>query len=269
MNRIEKRMQELKERSEKAFITYMTYGLPDTENCMNVFKAKAEAGIDVIELGIPFSDPIADGPVIQDASFRAIQKGATLVKAFDAVGKVREEGAEVPVIFMLYYNTVMHYGVENFVKSCREKGVDGIIIPDLPKEEQETIAKALEGDDRTIMIQLVSPVSGDRIGDIVKDARGFIYCVSAMGVTGLSGAFYRSINDYLQSVKDAADIPVMMGFGIRTAEDVKPMKNIIDGAIVGSHFINLMEESGYDIEVAKEYVETFKKELNQGGREND
>lgn len=264
MNRIEERLNQLKEKGEKAFITYMTAGLPDMEKSMELLKAQEEAGIDIVEIGIPFSDPTADGPVIQDASYRSILKGTNLKKIFAALEKTRKEGLKVPVIFMMYYNTVMHYGLDAFVKKCAEIGVDGLIIPDLPYEEQgELMEASAKVKNAPIIIQLVSPVSRQRIPMIVKEARGFIYCVSAMGVTGQEGSFYGSINDYLQSVKDASDIPVMMGFGIRTAEDVAPMKDIIDGAIVGSHFINLMEENQYDLEVAKEYIRSFKKEMNQ------
>ncbi len=264
MNRIEERLNQLKEKGEKAFITYMTAGLPDMEKSMELLKAQEEAGIDIVEIGIPFSDPTADGPVIQDASYRSILKGTNLKKIFAALEKTRKEGLKVPVIFMMYYNTLMHYGLDAFVKKCAEIGVDGLIIPDLPYEEQgELMEASAKVENAPIVIQLVSPVSRQRIPMIVKEARGFIYCVSAMGVTGQEGSFYGSINDYLQSVKDASDIPVMMGFGIRTAEDVAPMKDIIDGAIVGSHFINLMEENQYDLEVAKEYIRSFKKEMNQ------
>jgi tryptophan synthase alpha chain len=264
MNRIEARLNSLKEKGEKAFITYMTAGLPDMETTKNLLKAQEEAGIDIIELGIPFSDPTADGPVIQDASYRSILKGTNLKKIFTALEESRKDGLEVPVIFMMYYNTLMHYGLDAFVEKCAQIGVDGLIIPDLPYEEQEQLNEALaKVENAPISIQLVSPVSKQRIPMIVKNARGFIYCVSTMGVTGQGGNFYGTINDYLKSVKDASDIPVMMGFGIRTAKDIEPMKDIIDGAIVGSHFINLMEENKYDLEVAKDYVRTFKKEMNQ------
>lgn len=264
MNRIEERLKELKEKGEKAFITYMTAGLPDMEKSMELLKAQEEAGIDIVELGIPFSDPTADGPVIQDASYRSILKGTNLKKIFAALEKSRKEGLTVPVIFMMYYNTLMHYGLDAFVEKCAEIGVDGLIIPDLPYEEQGELKEALaKVENAPIAIQLVSPVSKQRIPMIVKEARGFVYCVSTMGVTGQGGSFYGSINDYLQSVKDASDIPVMMGFGIRTAEDVEPMKDIIDGAIVGSHFINLMEENNYDLELVKNYIRNFKKEMNQ------
>lgn len=263
MNRIEERMQQLQERGEKAFITYITAGLPDLDGTKAILKAQEEAGVDVIELGVPFSDPVADGPVIQDASYQAICNGTTLRGIFTAVGELRQEGMELPVIFMMYYNTVLHYGLEAFVKKCNETGVDGLIIPDLPFEEQEELSRYLEESDATILIQLVSPVSGKRIPMILENARGFVYCVSSMGVTGQGADFHKEVISYLNNVKKVSEIPVMMGFGIRTPEDVRPMKDVIDGAIVGSHFITLMKENGYSADVAKEYCSTFKKELNQ------
>lgn len=263
MNRIEARMQQLQQAGEKAFITYMTAGLPNLEGTKELLKAKERAGCDVVELGIPFSDPVADGPVIQNASYKAICNGINLKKVFTAVEEVRKEGLELPIIFMMYYNTVLHYGVGEFVKKCNEVGVDGLIIPDLPFEEQDEIKTYLNKSEATILIQLVSPVSGERIPMILENARGFVYCVSSMGVTGQGANFHKEVVQYLTKVKEISKIPVMMGFGIRTAEDVRPMKNIIDGAIVGSHFINLMEENDYRVEVAEDYCRTFKKELNQ------
>ena len=263
MNRIEARMQQLQQAGEKAFITYMTAGLPNLEGTKELLKAKERAACDVVELGIPFSDPVADGPVIQNASYKAICNGINLKKVFTAVEEVRKEGLELPIIFMMYYNTVLHYGVGEFVKKCNEVGVDGLIIPDLPFEEQDEIKTYLNKSEATILIQLVSPVSGERIPMILENARGFVYCVSSMGVTGQGANFHKEVVQYLTKVKEISKIPVMMGFGIRTAEDVRPMKNIIDGAIVGSHFINLMEENDYRVEVAEDYCRTFKKELNQ------
>ena len=260
-NRIEDRMNCLNEKNEKAFITYITAGLPSMEATKEIIKA--QNGItDVIELGIPFSDPIADGPVIQQASYEAILNGASLKKTFELMSEIRAEGIEQPILFMMYYNTVVNYGLEEFVNKCNEVGVDGLIIPDLPYEEQECLRSFLNRNDKTILIQLVSPVSKDRIETILNGAKGFVYCVSAMGVTGQEATFHREVINYLTSVKEQSKIPVMMGFGIRTAADVKPMKDIIDGAIVGSHFINLMRENNFSPEAAKEYVTTFKNELN-------
>lgn len=262
MNRIEAALGALQEKKEKAFITYITAGLPDYEKTKEIIKAQEQAGTDIIELGIPFSDPIADGPVIQNASYEAIQNGANLEKTLTCMEELRAEGVKMPIVFMMYYNTVLHYGVEAFAKKCQEIGVDGLIIPDLPYEEQEELKEALSGSDNTILIQLVSPVSKERIPMILKDARGFVYCVSSMGVTGQEGTFHKEILHYLTEVKKVSKIPVMMGFGIRTAEDVKPMKEVIDGAIVGSHFINLMREHNFDPKAAGDYCHTFKEELN-------
>ena len=264
MNRIEERLQQVKEKNEKAFITYMTAGLPDMEGCAALVKAQAEAGIDVLELGIPFSDPVADGPVIQAASYKSIQQGTNLRKVFDMVEKIRKDGCQVPLVFMMYFNTVLYYGLEDFVKKCAQVGVDGLIIPDLPYEEQKQLQDVLDVVDQApVLIQLVTPVSGDRIPMLLERARGFVYCVSSMGVTGQAADFHKNVVNYLEQVKKVSRIPVMMGFGIRTAADVLPMKEIIDGCIVGSHFINLMEENNYSTDVAKEYVSSFKKEMNR------
>lgn len=265
-NRIEKRMRELQQTGGKAFITYMTAGLPDMEGTKALIRAEAEAGIDVIELGIPFSDPTADGPVIQDASYRSICKGTNLKKVFDAVEEVRRD-CQVPIVYMMYYNTILHYGVGAFVEKCAAVGVDGLIIPDLPKEEQQELSDALARvENAPILIQLVAPVSADRIPMILENARGFVYCVSSMGVTGQAADFHKNVRSYLENVKAASKIPVMMGFGIRTADDVDGFMDTIDGCIVGTHFIELMEQSGYSLETAKDYVRTFKEGLAQAAR---
>ena len=256
MNRIEEKLAQLKEQNKKAFITYMTAGMPDFDKMQEIIRTQEQAGTDIIELGIPFSDPVADGPVIQDASYHAILKGVNLKKVLEAMKKLRSAKIEIPIVFMMYYNTILHYGVQ-------ESGVDGLIIPDLPLEEQDEIKEFLQKENAPILIQLVSPVSKDRIPEILKDARGFVYCVSSMGVTGQEATFHKSVIDYLGSVKEVSKIPVMMGFGIRTAEDVAPMKKIIDGAIVGSHFIRLMEENDYDLQAIGTYCGSLKKELNQ------
>lgn len=263
MNRIEEKLQQLQQKGEKAFVTYITAGLPDMDGCAALIKAQEEAGLDILELGIPFSDPVADGPVIQAASYQSIQKGTNLKKVFDMVETVRKDGCELPIVFMMYYNTILYYGLEEFAAKCVQTGVDGLIVPDLPYEEQEPLQQVLhKTQDAPLLLQLVTPVSKQRIPMLLKEARGFVYCVSSMGVTGQAADFHKDVVAYLQEVKNVSKIPVMMGFGIRTAADVAPMKDIIDGCIVGSHFINLMEKNNYSIAVAKEYVETFKKELN-------
>ncbi|KAB1437535.1 tryptophan synthase subunit alpha [Candidatus Galacturonibacter soehngenii] len=261
MNRIEERLKELAKQNKKALITYMTAGLPSLEGCKDIIMAQDEAGTDIIELGVPFSDPVADGPVIQEASYEAIQLGTNVTKVFQIVSEVRKD-SQIPIVFMLYYNTILYYGVSEFVDKCIEVGVDGLIIPDLPYEEQGEINEFLGKEEAPILIQLVSPVSKQRIPTLLRDARGFVYCVSSMGVTGQSATFHKDIITYLEEVKKESKIPVMMGFGIRSAKDVAPMKNIIDGAIVGSHFIKIMKEANYDLNSIKEYCSIFKEELN-------
>lgn len=263
MNRIDERLNELKKENKKAFITYMTAGLPYMQKDIEIIKIQAEAGIDIVEIGIPFSDPIADGPVIQDASYKAIQNGADIYRAFAMVKDLRKE-CNVPIVFMLYYNTVMHFGIETFIKTCVDCGVDGLIIPNLPFEESFEIKEAIEKTQNAPhLIPLVSPVSKDRIPMIVENAEGFVYCVSSMGVTGQNAQFHKDIKKYLESVKKASKVPVMMGFGIRRAEDVIPFKDVIDGCIVGSYFIDIMEKSDFDLDIIKEYISTFKEQLNQ------
>lgn len=261
MNRIEKRLNELEKENKKTFVTYMTAGLPDMKKTEEIIRIQAEAGIDIIELGIPFSDPIADGPIIQDASCKSIQKGTNLRGVFEIVKDVRKD-CDVPIVFMLYYNTILYYGVENFINKCIECGVDGMIIPDLPYEETFEIKECTNKvENAPYLIHLVSPVSKERIPMIVNEAKGFVYCVSSMGVTGQDADFHKEIKKYLKEVKSASKIPVLMGFGIRTAGDVHDYIDTIDGCIVGSHFIEVMEESNYNADIIKEYITTFKEEL--------
>lgn len=262
MNRIEQRMEQLKAENKKAFITYTTAGLKDMATTKRIIKTQEAAGIDVIELGIPFSDPVADGPVIQDASYKSILNGTTLTKVFDMMSEIRDEGVDVPIIFMMYYNTIYHYGIDDFVKKCIGCGVDGLIVPDLPFEEQKELQTALDSNEAApILIQLVAPVSKQRIPMILENARGFVYCVSQMGVTGRGANFHKDIRKYLEDVKAVSNIPVMMGFGIRTVEDVRPLLDVIDGAIVGSHFIKLLESNDFSDKTITDYISNFKEKM--------
>lgn len=263
MNRIENKLAAKTAANEKAFITYMTAGLPDMEGTKALIRAQEEAGTDILELGVPFSDPVADGPVIQNASYQSLLKGTNLKMILAAVADIREEGCEIPIVFMMYYNTILHYGIKPFVEKCIESGVDGLIVPDLPFEEQKELSLALAASSSApILIQLVSPVSKQRIPMILENARGFVYCVSSMGVTGQEGGFHKNVVNYLKEVKAVSKIPVMMGFGIKEAKDVAAVHDIIDGCIVGSHFIRLLEKHNYDAEAAKAYIRRFKMELN-------
>lgn len=262
MNRIEKRMQACRERKEKAFITYITAGLPNIAATKEIIKAQERGGCDVIEVGIPFSDPVADGPVIQDASYRALCGGVNLKKIFAMMEELRMEGVDAPILFMMYYNTILHYGVEAFVKRCSKAGVDGLLIPDLPFEEQAELKKYLDRSEQTLLIQLVSPASGGRIGKILEDARGFVYCASPVENIGQSASIDKTIKPYIEKVRNETELPLMMESGICTPEDVEPIKGLIDGVVVGSHFITLLDKNEFCPQVAEEYCQTFRLAMN-------
>lgn len=263
MNRIEQALSLLQEKKEKALITYMTAGLPDLEGTKKLVAAQQEAGVDVIELGIPFSDPVADGPVIQNASYKSICQGTSLKKVFEMMEQARGGGITVPVIFMMYYNQILRFGLSEFASGCQKAGVDGLVVPDLPLEEQGELRKAFMGREDTVLIQLVTPVSKKRIPEILKGARGFVYCVSSMGAAGQERAFHNEAQKYLGDVKKIADIPVMAECGIRIPKDIGPMRDIIDGVIVESQFLTFLEDHDYSAEAAGQYC----MELKRGMRE--
>lgn len=261
MNRIEEKMTLLQEKKEKALIMYMMAGLPDMEGTKELIRAQAEEGVDVVELGIPFSDPIADGPVIQDASYRSICLGTNVTKAFAMMEELREEGFDLPVVFKIYYNTILHYGVRAFAQRCREAGVDGLSVPDLPLEEQRELKDALEEKEGAILIQLVSPSSKERIPSILKDARGFVCFVSDPGVPGQACDIHKEVTDCLKEVKQISEIPVMLSFGACMPENLAPVKDFIDGVAAGTEFMKLLEEAQYGIDAAKTYCYELKKRI--------
>ncbi len=235
MNRIDRTFKQLKKSGEKAFVAYITAGDPDMDKTEEYIYTLEEAGTDIIELGIPFSDPLADGPTLQEAAQRALKKGATVDKIIDLVRKVRQK-TSIPLIFLVYINTILTYGKEKFVESCVEAGVDGLIIPDLPYEEKDELKDVL---DKTTLalIPLVAPTSKDRIKTILNGAKGFVYCVSNTGVTGSSSSFHQSIDSYLHYVKSCTDLPIAVGFGITHKKDVIKMNALSDGVIVGSAIV--------------------------------
>ncbi len=263
MNRIEQKMSQLKQKNEKAFMTYMMAGLPDMEGTKRLIRAQEASGVDVLELGIPFSDPVADGPVVQKASYQSICLGTNLKKAFCMMEEIRSEGVTVPVIFRMYYNTILSCGIGAFAEKCRNAGVDGVVVPDLPLEEQEALQKALDKEEGAILIQLASPASGARIPVITEHARGFLYCISSMSDTRQDKAFGKNTAQYFREVKAVSKIPVVMGFGGGTPEDIAPMQEYIDGVASGSRLIQLLDASGYSIEAVKEYCGRYTRSLKQ------
>ena len=255
MNRIQNAFD-----NKKAFIGFITAGDPSLDKTEEFILEMEKAGAALVEIGIPFSDPIAEGPVIQEANLRALSAGCTTDKIFDMVAKLRKK-TQIPLAFMAYANSLYKYGYDRFCKRCAEVGIDGLIIPDMPFEEKGELQEFTEKYDLKL-ISLIAPTSQERIQMIAKEAEGFVYCVSSMGVTGQAASFHKEVISYLTQVKQVSKIPVMMGFGIREAQDVAPMKDIIDGAIVGSHFITLLEENNFSTIAAANYCNKFKQDLN-------
>ena len=241
----------------KAFIPFVTCGDPSLDVTEKIVNAMVEAGADLIELGIPFSDPTAEGPVIQGANLRALSGGVTTDKVFDMVEKIREN-TDVPMVFMTYANVVFSYGTERFCKRAQEVGMDGLILPDVPYEEKEEFAEVADkyGLD---LISLIAPTSHERIATIAKDAEGFVYCVSSLGVTGMRSQITTDIGAMVKLVKAQKDIPCAVGFGISTPEQAKKMAVQADGVIVGSAIVKLCESYGADcVPYIKEYVKSMK-----------
>lgn len=241
----------------KAFIAFITCGDPNLETTAKAVRAAVENGADLIELGIPFSDPTAEGPVIQGANLRALIGGITTDKIFAFVKELRKD-IHVPMVFMTYANVVFSYGSERFICTCREIGIDGLILPDLPYEEKEEflpLCKEFSVD----LISLISPTSENRIAMIAKEASGFLYIVSSLGVTGARSEIKTDLSSIVEVVRENTDIPCAIGFGISTPEQAKKMADISDGAIVGSAIVKLLEKYGEDAPIyVGEYVKSMK-----------
>ena len=241
----------------KAFIPFITCGDPSLTITEQLVYAMEEAGADLIELGIPFSDPTAEGPVIQEANVRALKGGVTTDKIFDMVVRIRKNTA-LPMVFMTYANVVFSYGTERFIKKAAEVGMDGLILPDVPFEEKEEFDQVCKkyGLD---LISLIAPTSHDRITRIAKEAEGFVYCVSSLGVTGTRTSITTDIGAMVKLVKAAKNIPCAVGFGISTPEQAKKMASQSDGAIVGSAIVKLCAAYGENcIPYVKDYVKSMK-----------
>jgi tryptophan synthase alpha chain len=228
--------------NKKAFIPFITCGDPDLETTGKIVREAVKNGASLVELGIPFSDPTAEGPVIQGANLRALNGGVTTDKIFDFVKELRKD-VTIPMVFMTYANVVFSYGSEKFIKTCSEIGIDGIILPDLPFEEKEEFLPDCHkyGVD---LISLIAPTSKDRVAMIAKEAEGFIYLVSSLGVTGTRTEINTDLDSIVKIIRENTSVPCAIGFGISTPEQAKKMASISDGAIVGSAIIKIMAEYG-------------------------
>ena len=256
-------MSRIKEAFEngKAFIAFVTCGDPDLETTGAVVREMVKNGADLIELGIPFSDPTAEGPVIQGANLRALNGGVTTDQIFEFVKELRRD-VSVPMVFMTYANVVFSYGAERFISTCRKIGMDGLILPDLPYEEKEEFQPicrrfGLE------LISLIAPTSENRIAMIAGEAEGFVYLVSSLGVTGMRSEIKTDLASIVEAIRRNTEIPCAIGFGISTPEQAARMAGLADGVIVGSAIIRLIEKYGRQ---APEHVGRYVKEMKDAIR---
>lgn len=241
----------------KAFIPFITCGDPSLDVTEKIVCAMDEAGADLIELGIPFSDPTAEGPIIQEANIRALSGGVTTDKIFDMVKRIREK-TNIPMVFMTYANVVFSYGAERFCENAKNCGMDGLILPDVPFEEKEEFAEVCRkyGMD---LISLIAPTSHERISMIAKEAEGFVYCVSSLGVTGMRSEITTDIGAMVKLVKEQKNIPCAVGFGISNPEQARKMAVQADGVIVGSAIVKICAQYGADcVEHVRQYVKEMK-----------
>ena len=245
-----------------AFIGFLTAGDPTIDKTVEYVLAMEEAGCDLVEIGIPFSDPMAEGVVIQDANVRALKHNTTTDDVFDIVRRVREK-TDIPLVFLTYINPVFFYGYEKFFEKCAELGVDGIISPDLPYEEKGEIADIALSNGVDV-ISLIAPTSKQRIQKIASDATGFIYVVSSLGVTGMRSEIKTDLNAILSDIREVTDLPLAVGFGINTPEQAENIGKIADGVIVGSAIVKIIEEHGENAtEPLMEYVSNMKVASNK------
>ena len=248
-------------KNTKAFIPFLTGGDPTIDKTEEYIYKMVEAGADIIEIGIPFSDPIAEGPVIQEANIQALKNGATPERIFEMVERVRTK-TQVPIVFLTYLNPVFNYGYDKFFARCKKAGVDGIIIPDMPFEEKGELAEEAKKNGVDI-ISLIAPTSADRIQMIAKEAQGYVYVVSSLGVTGMRSEIKTDLKSIIDLVKQATDVPAAVGFGINTPEQAAEISKISDGVIVGSAIVKIIEKYG---ENAADEVYKYVKEMKDAIR---
>lgn len=248
--------------NKKAFIPFITAGDPNLDTTREIILTMQEAGADLIEIGIPFSDPVAEGPVIQEADMRALEAGTTTDKIFEMIKSIQEQ-LTVPIVFMTYINPIYVYGTEKFARNASECGVAGVIVPDVPFEEKGEIQEIFEQYDMTV-ISMIAPTSSERVKMIAKEAQGFVYCVSSLGVTGIRSEINTDIASLIQDVKSVKDIPCAIGFGISTPEQAEKMASVSDGAIVGSAIVKIVAEHGEEsVPFVHDYVKSMKQAVGK------
>ena len=249
---------------EKKLVTFVTGGDPDLVTSLEILKTIIDNGVDIIEIGMPFSDPMADGPIIQQSSNRAINKGIDLENIFNLASEAKKIKGDLPIILMGYYNLILYFGISQFVKKCKENGVDGLIIVDLQPEEDEDLINELNNN-HIDLIRLITPTTDeDRLKLILKNASGFLYYVSVMGITGQKSTDLNELKKSVGFIKKFTNLPVVPGFGIKNAIDVNNVCKIADGAVVGSSIIKIIEENLDNKEKMLSEINRFSKDLKNG-----
>ena len=246
----------------KAFVAFITCGDPDLETTGRAVRAAVKNGADLIELGIPFSDPTAEGPVIQEANLRALTGGVTTDLIFGFVKELRQD-VTVPMVFMTYANVIFSYGAEKFISACERIGIDGLILPDLPFEEKEEFLPLCR-QYGVALVSLIAPTSENRVAMIAREAEGFIYLVSSLGVTGTRSEITTDLAPIIRTIRENAKVPVAIGFGISTPEQAKAMAGLSDGAIVGSAIEKILAKYGKN---APEQIGTYVKSMKEALKE--
>ena len=261
-SRIAEMFAQLKREGRTAIMPYLTVGYPDVETTLAGIPAIVRGGGNMIELGIPFSDPLADGVTIQRTNQRALENGVSVATTLEVARKLRTDGVEVPLIAMGYVNPILRYGIERFVADCAVAGIDGLIIPDLPPEESDEVADACRRHGRDFIMFLAPTSPERRIKEVVRRASGFIYCISVTGVTGARAKMQEGLGEYLTRIRTYTDLPLAVGFGISNAEHVAQVGKLAEGAIIGAAFLNRLgevEDAPLPERVAA--IETFVRDL--------
>ena len=253
-------------KNKPIFMPYFPLGYPDLDTSIDVIEALAKNGADLIEVGLAFSDPLADGPVIQKATQVALEQGITLKKSLEAVKELRQRGVEIPLVLMGYYNPMLAYGLEKFVCDAVDVGADGFIVPDLPVEESDEFQIALSGAQGAVeapLIQMLAPTtSSERMETIARNAQGFVYLVSVTGVTGERKSISEGLGELIERVREHTSVPVCVGFGISTPEQARQVGALADGVIVGSACVKTIGASETPVETARKFAEEFHRALS-------
>jgi len=258
------RIKKVFESNKKKLITFVTGGDPDINSSNKILETIEKNGADIIEIGMPFSDPMADGPIIQLSSKRAIKKGVTLDNIFSICKKLRSNNDEVPIILMGYYNVIYNYGVKNFVNSCKSNGVDGLIVVDLQPEEDPDLLIEIQSSNINL-IRLITPTTNnDRLNKILENASGFLYYVTITGITGQKEANIKELDKSIKNIRRFTDLPIVAGFGIKNKKQVSEVCRICDGAVVGSSLVKIIEDNLDNFDKSLSLVANFVNDLKKG-----